>query len=409
LDKINFTTRQERTGTAKRSSRPDPADQIISDARKPYLLHALLMLIRRRNNGLGFLSDDAHDRPLAITLCALKARKAKLDNVLPWLRLMPRAEREAFEQSVDRFKPTLRNIAQAARLTRADRDKYGNATRRVDGKIRRPMQALLQLPVIDADLTTERREARNAGQRKRRQRKQAAIARHRQCDRAARQAKRRANGTLPRAAYLAGSVAAAVPWRAEGIGRTTWYERRRTASRTGVSTFNLESRHTCPTAPKLLQYQGFTMASDDAKPETEPKKARPGFTANDLGGMATPSHEHGLPMQKRLGEAEFASASLPPLDTSTAELAASAHEDIMDDIDDEEGIELTEWAPAMVRARARKSLPGIRGELAALERETLAALMTLPEVLQAKLMVLRQEIAGVEAALMTRATSGAMR
>ena len=145
-------------------------------------------------------------------MCSLEPRKAKWGGFAPWFKLMPKPEQEAFEQRIAQFKPTLRNIATAARLTRADRDKYGNEERRVGNKIKRPMQALLQLPIIDGDLEAERRDVRNAARRKRRQEKHAAavakaadprVQRRRQCDREYQQAKRRAEGARPREAYLA--------------------------------------------------------------------------------------------------------------------------------------------------------------------------------------------------------------
>ena len=168
---------------------------------------------------------------MAIALCSLGSRKAKWDGVMPWLKLKSKPEREAFEQRIAQFKPTLRNISAAARLTRADRERYGRETRLVGNKTKRPMQALLQLPIIDGDLEAERREARNAARRKRWQEKRAAAAakgadprvqRHRQCDRNYQQAKRRAEGALARTEYRAASVEAARPWEAEGISRRTW-------------------------------------------------------------------------------------------------------------------------------------------------------------------------------------------
>ena len=145
----------------------DLFDQIISDARKPYILHALLVMNRRRS-GVGFLFDDEDGHAEFIAWAALGLRKAKWDSVVPWYRFMSKPEREAFEPRIAQFKPTLRNIAAAARLTRADRAKYGNEERLVGNKIKRPMQALLQLPIIDGDLDAERRVARNAAQGKRR-------------------------------------------------------------------------------------------------------------------------------------------------------------------------------------------------------------------------------------------------
>ena len=176
---------------------------------------------------------------------------------MPWLKLMSKPEREAFEQRIAQFEPTLRNIAAAARLTRADREKYGREARLVGNKTKRPMQALLQLPIIDGDLEAERRDARNAARRKRRQEKRAAavakaadprVQRRRQCDRDYQQAKRRAEGALARTEYRAASVEAARPWETEGISRRTFWRRkavaqvRRLQNGTGPSTASLISQ-----------------------------------------------------------------------------------------------------------------------------------------------------------------------
>ena len=64
---------------------------------------------------------------LAVALCSLGSRKKKWAGVIPWLQLKSKPEREAFEQRIARFKPTLRNISVAARFTRADREKYAKA------------------------------------------------------------------------------------------------------------------------------------------------------------------------------------------------------------------------------------------------------------------------------------------
>ena len=212
-------------------------DQIIGDARKPY------MLARATGDEPPplwhpFLCDDEEGHALAVAVCSLGLRKKKWDSVMPWLRLMPKAEREAFDHRIARFEATPRNIATAARFTKADREKYGKEEELVGNKTKRPMQALLQLPLIDGDLEAERRKDRNEARRTRRQdapvvaKAATRVARHRQCDRAYQRAKRRAEGATSREAY--GCHEAARPWEAEGISRRTWW--RRQGRGTGSST-----------------------------------------------------------------------------------------------------------------------------------------------------------------------------
>ena len=57
-----------------------------------------------------------------------------------------------------------------------------------------------------------------------------------------------------------------------------------------------------------------------------------------------------------------------------------------------------QWMIAVQQAKWRQALPGIRKQMAGLQMQTLGASMTLPEV-QAEMMMLRQVIAGMEAAL----------
>jgi hypothetical protein len=52
---------------------------------------------------------------------------------------------------------------------------------------------------------------------------------------AAKKARRRANGVIPREEYEAGSISRTEPWKAEGISRATWYRRRCQASETSLT------------------------------------------------------------------------------------------------------------------------------------------------------------------------------
>ncbi len=234
------------------------------------MLHALLaMNLRRKASVSCAMTKRATRSPLP---CARWAAQEKMGQRHAVARLMSNPEREAFEQRIARFKPTPRNIATAARFTKADREKYGQARSRVGNKTKRPMQALLQLPLIDGDLEAERRKDRNAARRTRRQDgtpqwspSVPASLRHRQCDRAYQQAKRRAKGATPREDT---SIEALRPWEADGISRRTWWRRqdlaqiRRLQDGTNSSTAGLP--------PKPLKHRHYPVKADGP----EPKKVR---------------------------------------------------------------------------------------------------------------------------------------
>jgi hypothetical protein len=98
------------------------------------------------------------------------------------------------------------------------------------------------------------------------------------------------------------------------------------------------------------------------------------------------------PDQKRLAVQELASAS--------RSLSPTQPEENHVMVDHDDAPDLMQWMIALQQDKWRQAMPGIRKQMAALERETLDASMTLPETLhvQAEMMMLRQVIAGMEAA-----------
>ena len=145
-----------------------PSAQVIGDKRMPYMLHAL-QVRHRRLHGVRFLFDDDEGHAMFVCWRALGLKDSSKDkdwsNAAGWYREMSKPEREALDQRVAAFSLTLGNIAAAARFTMADRERFAHEARYEDGETKRPMQALLQLPTIDADIEEVRRDKRNEARR----------------------------------------------------------------------------------------------------------------------------------------------------------------------------------------------------------------------------------------------------
>lgn len=118
-------------------------------------------------------------------------------------------------------------------------------------------------------------------------------------DRARKALKRQKRGCRPRAEYLTQGIASAQPWKVEGIGRTTWYERQKKLSqnseRLQAESGQPKPIRTSVSPIKLLNYCGTTCPAVEVGPlkAGQPMK-RNGRKASKEAVMESKNSEHGL-------------------------------------------------------------------------------------------------------------------